>query len=172
MIEPSQSDIQVVFRRMRGEDIPQVHAIDLASFTLPWSERSFHFEVEQNAHARAWVAERRGEKQAPQIVAMLVLWLILDEAHLATIAVHPGYRRQRLGSRLLAHALLDAVSEGARVVYLEVRSSNLAAQALYKEFGFEVVGIRKQYYQDNQEDAVLMTLNNPKPEILKKYANW
>jgi len=154
---------------MRMEDIPQVHAIDQVSFSLPWSERSFRFEVSQNTNARPWVAEIINGK-ARNIVAMLVLWIILDEAHLATIAVHPLYRRQKLAQKLLATALLTTLPLGIKLVYLEVRKSNLAAQALYRRFGFEEVGVRPHYYQDNQEDAVLMTLFDPQSEMLRRLA--
>lgn len=170
MIDGKMTGGQIVFRRMQLEDIPQVYAIDQASFTLPWSERSFHFEVSENPNARPWVAEQIKDSGEKQIVAMLVIWSILDEAHVATIAVHPDCRRQHLATRLLAHALLPMLAEGARIVYLEVRKSNQAAQALYRNFGFEEVGIRPRYYQDNHEDAVLMTLYDPQSDTLKRFA--
>lgn len=154
---PAASLQPLTFRRMTVEDVPAVHAIDTASFSLPWTERSFLFEVRENPNARPWVVEitEAGQKK---IIAMLVLWLILDEAHVATIAVHPAYRRQGVARRLLAHALLAALPQ-AQVAFLEVRRSNLAAQAMYRRFGFEVAGERRRYYQDNGEDALLMTLN-------------
>ena len=89
---------------------------------------------------------------------MLVLWLILDEAHIGTIAAHPDYRRLGIGARLLAQALLQASREGAAVSLLEVRRGNLAAQELYRRFGYQVDGVRKHYYRDNGEDAILMSL--------------
>jgi ribosomal-protein-alanine N-acetyltransferase len=130
-----------------------VHAIDVGSFTLPWPERSLRFEVSDNPAARCWVAELEG-----QVVGMLVLWLIVDEAHIATLAIQPDYRRQGLAKQLLVEALRTAYQEGARQALLEVRAGNEAAQAMYRTFGFEEVGRRAKYYKDNGEDAILMTL--------------
>lgn len=141
-------------RRMCLEDLPQVIAIDRVSFSLPWPERAFGFEVMGNPAARNWVVEQDG-----QILAMLVIWLILDEAHVATIATHPEYRRQGIGEALLLEALASAQAEGAVRAFLEVRSGNSGAQAMYRKYGFVVDGLRKRYYKDNNEDAVLMSLD-------------
>lgn len=145
--------MSLVLRRMMVEDVPAVHAIDVGSFTLPWPERSLRFEVSDNPAARCWVAELDG-----QVVGMLVLWLIVDEAHIATLAIQPEYRRQGLAKRLLVEALRTAYQEGARQALLEVRAGNEAAQAMYRTFGFEEVGRRARYYKDNGEDAILMTM--------------
>lgn len=144
-----------LIRRMRLDDVPAVHAIDMLSFSLPWPERSFHFELTGNPTSRGWVTEVDG-----QVAAMLVLWFVIDEAHIATIAVHPDFRRQGLGEQLLLHALRAARDEGARRAFLEVRAGNSAAQALYIKYGFEVTGVRRGYYKDNNEDALLMNLEN------------
>ena len=142
-----------LFRRMTVEDIQAVHEIDMLSFSLPWSERSFRFELTENPVSRGWVAEVNG-----QIAAMLVLWFFVDEAHIATIAVHPDFRRQGIGEEILIHALQAAQDEGARRAFLEVRAGNAAAQGMYKKYGFEVTGVRPGYYKDNNEDALLMNL--------------
>lgn len=147
--------MNVTFRRMRLEDVPVVHAIDLLSFSLPWSERSFRYEVRENPASRGWVAEVDG-----RAAAMLVLWLLMDEAHIATIATHPDFRRRGIGERLLLTALEAARKEGATRAFLEVRAGNAGAQALYKKYGFVVDGIRPRYYKDNFEDAILMSLTN------------
>jgi len=147
--------VNLVIRRMTLEDVPVVHAIDSLSFSLPWPERSFRFELTGNPVSRGWVAEVDG-----RIAAMLVLWFIVDEAHIATIAVHPDFRRQGIGERILLHALRAAQAEGARRAFLEVRAGNSAAQAMYKKYGFEVAGVRPHYYKDNNEDALLMNLEN------------
>ena len=144
-----------VIRRMRQEDVPAVHAIDTLSFSLPWPEHSFLYEVNENPAARAWVVEDAG-----RILGMLVLWLIVDEAHIATLATHPDFRRQGLGERVLIASLKAARTEGARRAFLEVRAGNLAAQALYRKHGFLITGRRPQYYKDTGEDALLMTLEN------------
>ena len=142
-------------RRMTLEDVPAVHEIDILSFSLPWPERSFRFELSGNPVSRSWVAEMDGK-----IAAMLVLWLIVDEAHVATIAVHPDFRRQGIGEQILLQALRSARVEGARRAFLEVRAGNVAAQSMYKKYGFEVAGVRPRYYKDNNEDAILMNLEN------------
>ena len=149
---------QVSFRAMAAEDIPQVHAIETLSFSLPWPERSFRYELVENPHSALWVAETRAPEGSRAVVGMIVLWLVVDEAHIGTIAVHPDYRRQGIGQRLLAYALLDAARRGIAAVHLEVRRGNLAAQELYRRFGFELVGVRSRYYHDNHEDALLLTL--------------
>lgn len=145
----------ILIRRMTLDDVPAVHTIDTLSFSLPWPERSFRYEVTENPISRGWVADMDG-----QIAAMLVLWLIVDEAHIATIAVHPDFRRQGIGEQVLLHALRSVRVEGARRAFLEVRAGNAAAQAMYFKYGFEVVGIRPRYYRDNNEDALLMNLED------------
>lgn len=150
--------MDVLIRPMKLEDISQVHEIDVQSFSLPWPERSFRYELTENQTSRLWVAEI-GDPGDARIVAMMVLWLILDEAHIGTIAVHSDYRRMGIGRKLLAHALLHAVDEGVASVFLEVRRSNHTAQSLYAQFGFTLDGIRPRYYQDTGEDALLLSLS-------------
>lgn len=145
-------------RPMRIEDVPRVYEIDRLSFSLPWPERSYRFEINENSHSSPWVVEAVQEDGSLEIIAMMVNWIIIDEAHIATIAVLPAYRRRGLAQRLLARGLLAAWERGARTAFLEVRRGNEAAQAMYKAFGFEIVGVRPRYYQDNHEDAILMTL--------------
>ena len=140
-------------RRMTIDDLAQVVAIDKASFSLPWPERSFRFEISDNSASRAWVAEEDGK-----VVGAIVAWLLVDEAHIATIATHPDFRRQGIASKLLSHALRMMMNEGALTSVLEVRESNLAAQEMYRKFGFEESGRRPRYYKDNSEDAILMAL--------------
>ena len=147
-------------RRMTLDDLAQVVAIDTASFSLPWPERSFRFEVSDNPASRAWVAEIDGK-----IVGMIVAWLLVDEAHIATLATHPAFRRQGIARKLLIFSLQSMMSEGALTSVLEVRESNAAAQEMYRKFGFEESGRRPRYYRDNDEDAILMTLH--KLESLK-----
>ena len=141
-------------RRMTLDDLPAVIELDKLSFNLPWPERSFRFELTENSASRCWVAEMDGK-----IVGMIVAWLLVDEAHVATIATHPDHRRQGIARNLLTYALRYMSKEGAVTSFLEVRENNAAAQDMYRKFGYEVVGRRKRYYKDTNEDAILMTLN-------------
>jgi len=139
---------------MTLEDIPAVVEVDSLSFSLPWPERSFLHEVTNNPASRCWVAIL-DEK----IVGMIVAWMLVDEAHIATIATHPGHRRRGVARKLLTYALRYMSREGAVTSFLEVRESNTPAQEMYRTFGYEAVGRRKRYYKDTNEDAILMTLN-------------
>jgi ribosomal-protein-alanine N-acetyltransferase len=153
--------MNLIIRKMTVDDIPAVVDLDQKSFSLPWPERSFRFELTDNPASRCWVTELDGK-----VVGMIVVWLIVDEAHVATLATHPDYRRRGIGRRLLAHALRHIMEDGARSSFLEVRESNLAAQEMYREFGYEVTGRRRRYYRDNDEDAILMSLDSLNAERL------
>ena len=135
------------------DDVPAVTELDRLSFSMPWPERSFRFEVTNNPSSRSWVAESGG-----RVVGALVAWVLVDELHIATLATHPDFRRQGIAQALLTHGLKLAAQEGVLSSFLEVRASNEAAQALYRKFGYEEIGRRPRYYKDNNEDAILMTL--------------
>jgi len=139
-------------RPMTAADLPAVHLIERASFTTPWPPQAYRQELESNRLSHYLVA-----LIGDQIVGYGGIWLMVDEAHVTTFAVHPAYRRRRIGERMLI-ALLDlALDRQAREATLEVRLSNLAARRLYEKYGFRPVGIRPRYYSDNQEDALIMT---------------
>ena len=155
-----------VLRPMSLEDVPQVAAIDRASFPLPWSEASFRSELDRNpaAHMIVAASQRR-------VAGYAGFWLVVDEAHLSTLAVHPDSRRQGLGDRLLREAMRVAVAHGAEMMTLEVRPSNTVARRLYEKRGFREVGRRPRYYKDNLEDAILMTrmpLSSRRARLLEK----
>ena len=122
------------------------------SFTAPWPPHAYRSELESNRLAHYLVA-RAGDT----VAAYGGMWLMVDEAHITTFAVHPGWRRQRIGERLLLAFLDVAVDQGAHEATLEVRLSNLAARRLYEKFGFRPVGLRPRYYSDDHEDALIMT---------------
>jgi ribosomal-protein-alanine N-acetyltransferase len=157
-MDHSPEKTRVQLRPMHLEDIEQVCAIDVLSFSLPWTERSYHFDLTENPAAALWVAEVVEGEDKPRLVGMIATWFIIDEVHVATIAIHPDYRRLGIGRMLLAHALLHSAYKGANTAMLEVRRSNLGAQALYQRFDFTVVGVRARYYTDNNEDALLLNL--------------
>jgi ribosomal-protein-alanine N-acetyltransferase len=137
---------------MTVPDLPQVQAIERASFTTPWPAQAYRSEIETNRLASYLVARAEG-----QVVGYGGVWLMVDEAHITTFAVHPDWRRRRIGERLLQALLRVASRRGAREATLEVRLSNLAARRLYEKYGFRPVGLRPRYYTDDNEDALIMT---------------
>jgi ribosomal-protein-alanine N-acetyltransferase len=100
-----------------------------------------------------------GEQQGP-VAAYSCTWVVADEMHITSFAVHPGFRRQHVGQQLLAGVLTRAVELGCRQAVLEVRASNHAAQRLYGRLGFAPVAVRKRYYVDDHEDAIVMFLDD------------
>ncbi len=146
---------QITIKPMRVEDIGDVLAIEQMSFPTPWPRDAYHHELRENRLACYLVA-----REMQQIVGYAGMWVILDEAHVTTIAVAPLHRRRRIGERLLVALIDEAMKRGARWVTLEVRKSNLGAQVLYRKYGFKDIGIRKGYYSDNREDAIVMWTGN------------
>jgi [ribosomal protein S18]-alanine N-acetyltransferase len=141
---------------MRIADIAQVHEIERLSFATPWPAHAFEQELRGNRLARYVVARTRdGDEE--RVVGYAGVWLMVDEAHITTFGVHPEWRRQGIGRRLLLSLFdLSADLRAARMT-LEVRVSNVAAQALYRRFGFAIAGTRTRYYTDDGEDAFVMT---------------
>ena len=144
--------VKVTIAAMRLDDLDVVQAIERASFSSPWPPNAYRSELETNRLASYLVARIDTE-----IVAYGGMWLMVDEAHITTFAVHPAWRRQRVGERLLLAFLDLAVARQAREATLEVRLSNIAARRLYEKYGFRPVGLRPRYYSDNGEDALIMT---------------
>lgn len=144
----------LIIRRMTIEDVPQVHAIEHNTFATPWSRDSFEKEA-VNPCARYLVAVLEDK-----VIGFAGVWLVLDEGHVTNIAIDEAYRGNGYG-RALTEALMQyAANLGIAYVTLEVRRSNERAQNLYKSLGFVSVGVRKRYYEDNQEDAFLMVNQN------------
>ena len=137
---------------MTLEDLPAVHAIERASFAVPWPDDAYRNEIRTNRLA-SYVVARLDEA----VVGFAGLWVMVDEAHVTTFAVDPRWRRRGVGERLLLALLGLAVARQAREATLEVRLSNLPARKLYEKHGFRPVGIRPRYYSDNGEDALIMT---------------
>lgn len=153
----------IKFVPMLETDIPQVVAIDQQSFPLPWSFNSYKNELLGNDHAHFFVALNSARwlcwwRSHREVIGYIGYWFIVDEAHISTIAVHPKWRGKGVGESLLKHALRHAQTLGAHLATLEVRVSNLAAQQLYRKYNFVEVGRRLKYYRDNDEDALLMTV--------------
>ncbi|WP_297987203.1 ribosomal protein S18-alanine N-acetyltransferase [Anoxybacillus sp.] len=143
--------MDVSFRFMTLQDLDRIIEIEQLSFTLPWSRSSFYQELTNNPYARYIVMEYDG-----QVIGYCGMWLVMDEAHITNIAVLPQFRGKKLGEALMRQAMVLAREEGAQTMTLEVRVSNTVAQSLYRKLGFLNGGIRKRYYSDNQEDALVM----------------
>ena len=137
---------------MTVDDIPSVHGIERESFHVPWPDEAYRNELVTNRLA-SYVVARAGA----EVVGFAGLWVMVDEAHITTFAVHPRWRRRGVGQRLLLRLLELANDRRAREATLEVRLSNVPARRLYEKYGFRPVGIRPRYYSDNGEDALIMT---------------
>lgn len=142
----------VYIREMYPDDIPEIVSIERLSFSTPWSETSFRSEI-YSRYSVTRVAELNGV-----IAGYICVRHVADECHLLDLAVHPDYRRRGIARALLDDVIQELRIEGCRFFYLEVRSSNYAARKLYEKFGFNMVGVRKGYYVNPSEDAVIMMM--------------
>ena len=149
---------EIIIRRMTMDDVDGVAAVEAATFPTPWSRDAFASEM-NNVAARYLVAEKDG-----RVIGFAGAWIILDESHITNIAVYKGERGQGIG-RKLTEGLMQYLSNlGAAYATLEVRKSNEVAQNLYKSLGFIKLGVRKRYYEDNGEDALIMVCDHM-PEV-------
>ncbi len=153
----------ITIRPMRVEDINGVLEIEQMSFPTPWPRDAYQHELRDNRLACYLVA-----REFHRLIGYAGMWVILDEAHVTTIAVDPLHRRRRIGERLLVALIDEAMRRGARWVTLEVRKSNLGAQSLYRKYGFKDIGVRKAYYSDNREDAIVMWTGNIREEVFQE----
>jgi ribosomal-protein-alanine N-acetyltransferase len=148
--------MSVVIERMRREDLPEILAIEVASFPHPWTEEMFESELARGDFSQILVARLADAGTRPPLAGYVCVWVVSDEAHINNIAVDPRWRRRGIATALLEAALDHGRIRGARRAFLEVRASNLGAQALYQQFGFQPAGVRKRYYDHPVEDAVIM----------------
>jgi len=150
----------IKIRAMAAGDLSRVHELDKMCFSLPWPQRAFGYELEENPASSQWVAEVVSEDERESlVVGLIITWLLVDEVHIATLSVDPQHRRKKIASHLICTALRAEVARGAKSATLEVRANNQAAQRLYYRFGFQVAGRRPGYYKDNGEDALILTLH-------------
>jgi [ribosomal protein S18]-alanine N-acetyltransferase len=171
VIHRSMADrLPYVVKPMALADIDRVLEIEHLSFSAPWSARAYRHEITQNEHSTmlvvrparqhrfapiAWLRSLSPGTRGP-VLGYGGFWLLVDDAHIATIAVHPDWRGRGLGELLLLSLLEEAAAEGAARATLEVRVSNRIAQSLYRKYGFQTVSRSRQYYADNDEDAYIM----------------
>ena len=137
------------------DDLAGLVNLEQACFAVPWSEESLRFDLSGHPEARYLVASAPDNSLA----GYAAYWAALDEAQITNIAVAPDWRRRGVGRMLLEALISLAVDDGLQRLFLEVRQSNLAAIALYQSAGFQAIGIRRGYYQDNDEDAIIMLKN-------------
>jgi ribosomal-protein-alanine N-acetyltransferase len=142
------------FYPMCLEDLDEVMAIEEYSFPTPWRRSMYEHDLAMNSYSRFFVIKDAG---TGELVAYVGTWFIVDEAHIGTIATKREYRGARLAEQLVAYTALHASNEGLGYIILEVRTGNTAAIRLYERMGFERVGLRRGYYTDTGEDAILMT---------------
>ncbi|HEY8344109.1 MAG TPA: ribosomal protein S18-alanine N-acetyltransferase [Bacillota bacterium] len=136
---------------MRLEDLEGILEIEEASFPIPWSRKSFLYELLENERAFYLVA-----REEDRVQGYIGMWMILDEGHITNLAVHPRARGRGIGELLLKTLMAESRSRGIDRLTLEVRVSNLVARSLYAKLGFVSAGIRPGYYLDNNEDALIM----------------
>jgi len=147
---------------MSDADVKDVLRIEQQSFATTWPSNAFYQELHENKLAHYYVG-RAGDR----VVAYGGIWVILEDSHITTIAVAPEARGRKFGETLLLYLLEQAMERGASWMTLEVRETNVVAQALYRKYGFTTVSTRKGYYSDNNENALVMWAGNLKSEIYK-----
>lgn len=147
---------------MQPDDIPAVVAVEQASYSMTWPAKAYDYELKQNNLAHYFVLRvsppgPAAAEPESSVIGLGGFWLLSDEVHINTIAVHPTWRGLGLGEWLLITLLEEGQALSAAVATLEVRPSNHAALRLYQKYGFEQVGRRPRYYSDNDEDALILT---------------
>lgn len=175
------SDLPFYVRPMQLADVPAVMAIEHTAFSLPWPEGAYRHEITKNELAHYYVlcfrspsvlqrtaspswwrrirtGFQRGIEQPPEVILGYGgFWMMVDEAHISTLAIRQDVRGRGLGEFLLLGLLDEARRLGAQAATLEVRVSNIVARSLYTKYGFRETGRRVAYYHDNNEDALIMT---------------
>lgn len=142
---------------MKLADIPDLMEIEKLSFPTPWSKDLFVREY-HSRFSKVFLAQSlHPEKQ--KVLGYICLWFVFDEVHILNLACHPHFRRQNVATALLEHCLNLFYDSGTKKVFLEVRESNHEARTLYTKFGFKPIGLRKGYYTDTREDAIVMFLD-------------
>lgn len=152
-IKDPDKEIKIVNTNINHLD--DIIEIEKLSFSIPWSRNAFLEELQNNRFA-VYISAMANEK----VVGYAGMWKIIDEGHITNIAVHPEYRRMGIGKKLLEELINISKKSGITRITLEVRKSNTVAQSLYIKYGFKPAGIRKEYYADNGEDAIIMWKEN------------
>jgi ribosomal-protein-alanine N-acetyltransferase len=157
------SDEQVVIRQMEHKDVEAVADLERRCYPVPWSANAYTTEVNNPAAYYAVAVTDSG-----LIVGYAGMWVVMDEGHITTVAVDPTMRGRKIGERLLIELLTGGVWRGAKRATLEVRERNTVAHNLYKKYGFTDVGMRRHYYSDNGEHAIIMWADGLNTAIYQK----
>ena len=140
-----------IVRPMQIDDLEAILEIERVSFATPWSLEAFKTELKDNEYARYLCLELEG-----QVIGYMGLWFILDEGHITNIAITSNHRGQHWGEYLMRFVMKEMMEQGMERMTLEVRVSNSPALSLYQRLGFAIAGVRKGYYADSGEDAMIM----------------
>ena len=143
--------MEIKIEIMQPAHLAQVVGIERLCFSNPWSEQAFHYEITEN-HCALYLVALNGNN----VVGYIGNWFICDEGHITNLAVHPDFQGRGIGKTLVRSLMEMGRQYNVCHFTLEVRVSNIRAQKLYKDLGFTQVGLRKKYYQDNNEDAIIM----------------
>lgn len=142
---------EIEITNMRRVHLTDVMRIEKEAFSTPWTEEMFRQEVEDNEMSRSFVALYEG-----RLIGYFVAWFIHDQVHLLNIAVASSHKRRGIAKRMLEYLIDLSTNQNKQMITLEVRESNESAIALYRAFGFIQIGLRREYYTDDKENAVLM----------------
>jgi [ribosomal protein S18]-alanine N-acetyltransferase len=165
---PPAAWLPVRVESMAEADLSAVLDIEYLSFATPWPRDIFLGELRGSDIAHLFVARIiEGERQGG-VAGYSCTWVVAGEMHITSFAVHPGFRRRHVGQQLLAGVLTRAVELGCCQAVLEVRASNRGAQRLYSQFGFAPVAVRKRYYIDDHEDAIVMFLDDIAAQLQRR----
>lgn len=152
----------IIIEEMRNDDVTSVLRIEDAAFNSTWPDNAFRHELEENRLAHYFVA-----RYQDIVVGFGGIWVVMEDSHITTIAVHPEHQGRKFGEALLLMLLSQAVQKNAAWMTLEVRISNTSAQRLYHKYGFTTVATRRGYYTDNQEDALVMWAGDLRGELYR-----
>jgi len=144
--------MQITVAPMKLEDLNEVLEIEVLAFATPWSRNSFLHELIENERAFYLAAKN----ESGRTIGYVGMWIIFDEGHITNLAIHPQYRRQGVAHKLMNELIAFSKGNGVRYLTLEVRRTNNQAQELYQKLGFIHMGVRRKYYLDNKEDALIM----------------
>lgn len=137
---------------MKLEDLNEVLEIEVLAFSTPWSRNSFLYELLENERAFYLTAKN----EYGRIMGYVGMWIVFDEGHITNLATHPQFRRRGVARKLMDELITASKERGVRYLTLEVRRTNSEAQELYQNLGFVHMGVRRKYYLDNNEDALIM----------------